>query len=83
MHGNVWDWCADHCHNSYNFAPGDDQAWLITAADDEPRLLRGGSWNKFPGACRSAFRNRNQPFNTLINVGFRVCCLPPHRQVGQ
>jgi formylglycine-generating enzyme required for sulfatase activity len=84
MHGNVWEWCEDHWHDSFNFAPGNDQPWLIpAAADDEPRLLRGGSWLNRPEHCRSAFRNRNQPFNTLINVGFRVCCLPPHRQVGQ
>jgi formylglycine-generating enzyme required for sulfatase activity len=43
LHGNVWEWCEDHWHDRYNFAPGDDQPWLIpAAADDELRLLRGG-----------------------------------------
>ena len=77
MHGNVWEWCEDHWHDSYNFAPGDDQPWLIpAAADDERRLLRGGSWDYFPRSCRSAFRNHSRPVNALDLVGFRVVCLP-------
>jgi formylglycine-generating enzyme required for sulfatase activity len=79
MHGNVWEWCEDHWHDSYNFAPGDDQPWLIPAAadDDEARLLRGGSWFYGPGDCRSGYRDRSQPdFASRRFVGFRVVCLP-------
>jgi formylglycine-generating enzyme required for sulfatase activity len=77
MHGNVWEWCADHWHDSYNFAPGDDQPWLIpAAADDEPRLLRGGSWYFFPRLCRSAYRFHPQPGYAYEGFGFRVVCLP-------
>jgi formylglycine-generating enzyme required for sulfatase activity len=78
MHGNVWEWCEDHWHDSYNFAPGDDQTWLIpAAADDEPRLLRGGSWYRLPpGYCRSACRFSCYPADRNSNFGFRVCCLP-------
>ena len=77
MHGNVREWCEDHWHDSYNFAPGDDQPWLIpAAADDEPRLLRGGSWSSFPGYCRSAFRNYPHPGDAGSYDGFRVACLP-------
>ena len=76
-HGNVWEWCEDHWHDSYNFAPGDDQPWLIpAAADDEPRLLRGGSWSDDPRFCRSAFRLNVHPDFRGVNFGFRVCCLP-------
>ena len=76
-HGNVWEWCQDHWHESYNFAPGDDQPWLIpAAAADEPRLLRGGSWNYNPGLCRSAYRNHDRPGFAYSSVGFRVVCLP-------
>jgi len=77
MHGNVWEWCEDHWHDSYNFAPGDDQPWHIpAAADDEPRLLRGGSWLGLPANCRSAYRGINHPVGRNGFVGFRVCCLP-------
>jgi formylglycine-generating enzyme required for sulfatase activity len=77
MHGMVREWCEDHWHDSYNFAPGDDQPWLIpAAADDEPRLLRGGSWLNYPRHCRSASRYSIQPGHAFDCVGFRVVCLP-------
>ncbi|MFO0015062.1 MAG: SUMF1/EgtB/PvdO family nonheme iron enzyme [Synechococcaceae cyanobacterium] len=80
MHGNVWEWCLDHWHNSYRGAPGDGSAWLKDDVnvnqDHDPRLLRGGSWIIYPRYCRSAYRYRNLPDYRLNNVGFRVCCLP-------
>jgi formylglycine-generating enzyme required for sulfatase activity len=78
MHGNEREWCADHWHGSYVFAPGDGQPWLISAvALAEFRLLRGGSWSSDPWYCRSACRIRSDPgFRGDID-GFRVCCLPP------
>jgi formylglycine-generating enzyme required for sulfatase activity len=77
MHGNVWEWCADHWHNNYEGAPGDGRAWLDEKADqDEWRLLRGGSWNHGPWYCRSAHRDWNHPEVRYGNWGFRVCCLP-------
>jgi formylglycine-generating enzyme required for sulfatase activity len=76
MHGNVWEWCADHWHDSYNFAPGDHLPWSIPAApDDHQRLLRGGSWYFLPGPCRSAYRFDLLPDLQHDDVGFRVCCL--------
>ncbi len=39
------------------------------------RLQRGGSWNYFPGGCRSAFRDLIEPDDANLNAGFRVCCL--------
>jgi formylglycine-generating enzyme required for sulfatase activity len=77
MHGNVWEWCLDHWHESYEGAPSDGSAWLKpSASEEEPRLLRGGSWLSFPRDCRSASRGRNQPDNALSDVGLRVVCLP-------
>ena len=54
MHGNVWEWCLDHWHESYEGAPEDGSAWL--SEGEESRLLRGGSWDYFPRYCRSACR---------------------------
>jgi formylglycine-generating enzyme required for sulfatase activity len=80
MHGNVWEWCLDHWHDSYTGAPEDGRARIDEDAsanqDRKSRLLRGGSWNFFPRYCRSAFRNRNHPDYRNYDVGFRVCCLP-------
>ena len=78
MHGNVWEWCLDHWHDSYAGAPSDGTAWV----DSEPeksgayRLLRGGSWDGDPRFCRSAYRDPDLPGGASLLVGFRVVCLP-------
>jgi formylglycine-generating enzyme required for sulfatase activity len=77
MHGNVWEWCADHWHPNYLGAPDDGSSWIDPNADEyEIRLLRGGSWFSFPGLCRSAYRFNFHPGSQRYIVGFRVCCLP-------
>jgi formylglycine-generating enzyme required for sulfatase activity len=77
MHGNVYEWCLDHWHDSYKGAPSDGSAWLKpSASDEETRLLRGGSWDNFPRNCRSACRLHARPDYANYNVGFRVVCLP-------
>jgi formylglycine-generating enzyme required for sulfatase activity len=82
MHGNVWEWCADHWHSDYKGAPEDGRAWINEEAKENKnssnasRLLRGGSWYDDPGDCRSASRNNNHPGSRISSIGFRVCCLP-------
>jgi len=73
MHGNVWEWCADHWHGNYNGAPTDGTAWL-SSDEATRRLLRGGSWLNNPWVCRSADRLSNPPDNRYFNIGFRVVC---------
>jgi formylglycine-generating enzyme required for sulfatase activity len=77
MHGNVWEWCEDDYHNSYDEAPSDGSAWVDTDRTETNRILRGGSWLYFPGLCRSAFRYDLTRVNRLNYFGFRVCCVPP------
>ena len=76
MHGNVWEWCQDCWHGSYEGAPSDGQAWL-TDGEVAHRILRGGSWFIYPGHCRSASRDNSNPENRTYNIGFRVSCVAP------
>jgi formylglycine-generating enzyme required for sulfatase activity len=82
MHGNVWEWCLDQWHNSYEGAPADGMAWADGMAGEKgqetqkSRRLRGGSWLVIPRYCRSAHRGHDLPDYANGSVGFRVVCLP-------
>jgi formylglycine-generating enzyme required for sulfatase activity len=71
VHGNVWEWCEDDWHDSYESASRDGSAWI-----DEPRsggrVVRGGSWAFHPGRARSAFRYGWPPVGRYDNLGFRL-----------
>ena len=73
MHGNVWEWCADHWHSNYDGAPTDGSAWL-SSDESKSRLLRGGSWYVTPWDCRSASRGADNPDGRFNSLGFRVVC---------
>ena len=46
MHGNVWEWCEDRWHDSYEGA----------LDDREVHVSRGGSWISYGRRLRSAYR---------------------------
>jgi formylglycine-generating enzyme required for sulfatase activity len=70
MHGNVWEWCEDHWHPTYQRAPKDGSAWK--GGDTSRRVLRGGSWSLYPRFLRSAYRLRDVLDLRSYVVGFRV-----------
>ncbi|HLO83809.1 MAG TPA: formylglycine-generating enzyme family protein [Nostocaceae cyanobacterium] len=72
MHGNVWEWCQDNWHSSYEGAPIDGSAWQDDDTSNERRILRGGSYDINPKYCRSASRNVGG-FDP-DTFGFRVVC---------
>jgi formylglycine-generating enzyme required for sulfatase activity len=76
MHGNVWEWCADHWHSDYRNAPDDGSAWLTDDAG-ALRVNRGGSWFNSPWYCRSAYRDINDPADRFNFLGFRLACAAP------
>ncbi|MBF2089758.1 MAG: SUMF1/EgtB/PvdO family nonheme iron enzyme [Synechococcales cyanobacterium K44_A2020_017] len=79
MHGNVWEWCLDYWHESYDGAPSDCSAWTTSGVDYDVmhedvyhRIARGGSWRSLPKDCRSAVRFKIWSGNQSISIGFRV-----------
>jgi formylglycine-generating enzyme required for sulfatase activity len=70
MHGNVWEWCQDNWHDSYNGAPTDGSAWNI--GGDSNYVLRGGALYLIPCNCRSADRGDDSPDYRNNYYGFRV-----------
>jgi formylglycine-generating enzyme required for sulfatase activity len=70
MHGNVWEWCADQWHETYQGAPADGSVW--DGGDASRRVVRGGSWLNDPQDLRSASRNWGGTTDRGSDVGFRV-----------
>jgi formylglycine-generating enzyme required for sulfatase activity len=71
MHGNLWEWCADPWHDSYQGAPTGDAAWQ-SGGDPAYRVVRGGSWHDTPDVCRSAVRLKLNAAEGDEMTGFRV-----------
>ncbi|AFY83429.1 bifunctional serine/threonine-protein kinase/formylglycine-generating enzyme family protein [Oscillatoria acuminata] len=87
MHGNVWEWCLDDWHNSYEGAPTDGRAWIendnhyqniidwlkdLLNKRSTHKLLRGGSWCHYPRYCRCAVRIHGTRDYENNSLGFRV-----------
>ncbi|NEO79328.1 MAG: formylglycine-generating enzyme family protein [Moorea sp. SIO4G3] len=71
LHGNVWEWCADHWYDNYIDAPVDGTA-RTTNSRASHRVIRGGSWLDTPNLCRSGYRNALPPGNKVITIGLRI-----------
>jgi len=71
MHGNLWEWCADAWHDSYDGAPVDDRVWQATGKETH-RVARGGCWHDIPAVCRSAARLKTDAHDAEEIIGFRV-----------
>ena len=70
MHGNVWEWCQDVYHKTYDGAPADGSAWTQGGGTD--RVLRGGSWGDSAPPLRSASRIANDPVGRQDVFGLRL-----------
>ena len=70
MPGNIWEWCVDTYHDSYQGAPTDGNAWVDY--DEEAKVARGGSFYDHHLMVRCAFRWEGYPVVRYFNVGLRL-----------
>jgi formylglycine-generating enzyme required for sulfatase activity len=74
MHGNVYEWVADHFDvEYYKKSPVKDPKGPERG---DQRVLRSGSWDITARDCRSAERSNLPPTARNYSVGFRVVCVP-------
>ena len=70
IYGNVWEWCADRCHDKfYAVSPVDDPCRVDP---DSCAVARGGTWQAPAGFSRSAFRSLPGPGLRWNHLGFRA-----------
>lgn len=72
MHGNVWEWCEDNWHGSYQGAPNDGRAWVDMSNKASSRVVRGGSCLSDAALWRSAYRVSYSPDTRNGDLGFRL-----------
>jgi formylglycine-generating enzyme required for sulfatase activity len=68
MHGNVWEWTRT-AYKPYPYHENDGRNDL---AQNEKRVVRGGSWYDRPYRATSSFRLPYRDYQKVFNVGFRV-----------
>lgn len=80
VHGNVWEWCADHGHDSYAEKPQslkDNGNSIWVDSNGSTRVRRGGSSFSYPWDCHSAVSWDDTPDLRDGGIGFRVLCKDP------
>jgi formylglycine-generating enzyme required for sulfatase activity len=70
VHGNVAEWVEDCWNRSYMGAPA--KALAVQSGNCDRRVVRGGGWEYFAPALRSAHRESARKENRYYHVGFRV-----------
>ena len=66
--GNAMEWCWDW-YAPYKTDPLENPKG---PASGEERIIRGGAWSYDAEYCRPTYRHKLEPWNRLVNLGFRV-----------
>ena len=69
MSGNMWEWCSDWYYEYKTFAQTNPEG----VSNGTKRVLRGGSWDSEPYACRVTNRGCTEPANKESTIGLRLC----------
>ncbi|HHH38451.1 MAG TPA: hypothetical protein ENK50_02600 [Sedimenticola sp.] len=70
MHGNVWEWCSSEFDEEYGGM--ETLNACLHTENQNPRVVRGGSWYNVASVVRSASRNKLSPKLHFLKVGFRL-----------
>jgi len=70
--GNVFEWCEDVWHKSYQGAPDDGSAWVDRGTRATNRVRRGGAWGSRSRLCRVSNRFHERPDDRIGAFGFRL-----------
>ena len=73
MTGNVFEWCADW----FGPYPPYNQNNHKGASAGPDRVLRGGSYDAYPWACRVSYRRDASPVSRTADQGFRLVWVKP------
>jgi formylglycine-generating enzyme required for sulfatase activity len=71
MAGNVWEWVSS-LYKQYPYRSDDGRELNVIGS----RVMRGGAWDTYEYSLRAANRDRNDPGNDYVNVGFRCARSP-------
>ena len=69
MHGNVWEWCADHWHKNYDSTASGGTPW-IKGGEEGYRVLRGGSWYSVRGTAGLPIATTTSRTTVTTAMGF-------------